>query len=68
MQKIYKSCKNPFESIFFSKEKDKIISKEIQSPWITAGIKKSSKHMQWLYEKFLKCRSERNEDEYKNYK
>ena len=24
--------------------------------------------MQRLYEKFLKCRSERNKDEYKNYK
>ena len=27
-----------------------------------------SKNKQHLYEKFLKCRSERNEDEYKNYK
>ena len=27
-----------------------------------------SKREQWLYEKFLKCRSERNEDEQKNYK
>ena len=76
-----KSCKHPSESYeifrtkflsiyddFFPKKKIKVKSKDIQSPWITAGIKKSSKRKQRLYEKFLKCRSERNEDEYKNYK
>ena len=46
----------------------KVKSKDIQIPSITAGIKKPSKRKQRLYEKFLKCRSERNEDEYKNYK
>ena len=76
-----KSCKHPSESYemfltkffsiyhdFFPKKKIRGKSKDIQSPWITAGIKKSSKRKQRLYEKFLKCRSERNEDEYKNYK
>ena len=53
---------------FFPKKKIKVKSKDVQSPSITAGIKKSSKRKQQLYEKFLKCRSERNEDEYKNYK
>ena len=53
---------------FFPKKKIKVKSKDIQSPWITAGIKKSSKRKQRLYEKFLKCRSERNKDECKNYK
>ena len=46
----------------------KVKSKVIQRPWITAGMKKSSKRKQRRYEKFLKCRLERNEDEYKNYK
>ena len=53
---------------FFPKKKIKVKSKDIQSPWITARIRKLSKCKQQLYEeKFLKCRSERN-DKYKNYK
>ena len=65
-----KSCKHPSEfyetfltkflSIFddfFPKKKIKVKSKDIQSPWITAGIKNSSKCKQRLYERFLKCRS-----------
>ena len=76
-----KSCEHPSESYeifltkflsiyddFFPKKKIKVKSKDIQSPWITAGIKKSSKRKQRLYENFLKCRSQRNENEYKNYK
>ena len=76
-----KSSENPSESYeifltkfvsiydaFFPKKKIKVKSKDIQNPWITAGIKKSSKRKQRLYEKFLNCKSERNEDEYKNYK
>ena len=75
-----KSCKKPSESheiflikflsvqdAFFPKKKIKFKSKDVQSSWITAGIKKMSKNKQHLYEKFLKCRSERNEDEYKSY-
>ena len=70
-----KNCEHPSESYqkfltkllsiyddFFRMKKIKVKSKDIQSPWITAGIKKTSKR------KFLKCRSERNEGEYKNYK
>ena len=66
-----KSCQNASESYeifltkflriydaFFPKKKTKVKSKNIQSPWIIAGIKKSSKRKQRLYEKFLKCRSE----------
>ena len=76
-----KSCKNPPESYeiletkflsiydaFFPKKKKKVKSKDIRSPRITAGIKISSKCKQQLYEKLLKCWSERNEDEYKDYK
>ena len=43
-------------------------TKDIQSPWITTGIKKSSKHKQRLYEKFLKNRCKNAENAYKNYK
>ena len=45
----------------------KLKNKDLQSPWITKGIR-SSKHKQRLYEKFLKNRSEKNELEYKNHK
>ena len=45
-----------------------IKAKDLQSPWITNDIKKSSKHKQCLYNKFIKNRSEDNETEYKNYK
>ena len=38
------------------------------SPWITKGIKKSSKRKQKLYEKFLKKRSAFHETAYKAYK
>ena len=40
----------------------------MQSPWITNGIKKSSKRKQRLYEDFLKNWNENNELEYKTYK
>ena len=32
----------------------KLKTKDIQSPWITTGIKKSSKHKQRLYEELSK--------------
>ena len=38
------------------------------SPWITKGIKKSSKRKQKLYEKFLKKRNAFNETAYKTFK
>ena len=42
-------------------------SKDLNSPWITKGIKKSSKRKQRLYEKFLKNRTEKHELAYKIY-
>ena len=42
--------------------------KDIQSPWITSGTKKSSKSKQRVYEKVLKTRSYKSELLYKNYK
>ena len=62
----YKIFLTKFHSIsddLFPKKKIKVKSKDIQSPWITAGIKKSSKLKQRLYENFLKCRSQRNKNE-----
>ena len=53
---------------FFPKQKIQINPKNLASPWITKGILKSSKRKQKLYEKFLKRKSTRNEDNYKNYK
>ena len=53
---------------FFPKKKIKIKTKNLASPWITRGIVKSSKRKQKLYEKFLKRRTNRNEENYKNYK
>ena len=53
---------------FLPKKKKKLKVKGIQSPWITSGIKKSSKRKQRLYDKFLKTRSQKRELEYKNYK
>ena len=46
----------------------KVKAKDLESPWITNGIKKSSKKKQRLYQKFLKTRTEKNKSEYKNYK
>ena len=53
---------------FFPKKMIKIKFKNLTSPWITKGIVKSSKRKQKLYEKFLKQRTPRSEENYKNYK
>ena len=45
----------------------KLKAKDMQSPWITTGIKKSSKHKQCLFEKVLKTRCKKVENAYKNY-
>ena len=42
--------------------------KDLNSPWITKGIKKSSKRKLRLYEKFLKNRTEKHELACKTYK
>ena len=43
--------------------------KDLQSPWITKGIKNSSKGTQRPYENFLKKKRNRNNElDYKNYK
>ena len=42
--------------------------KDFESPWITKGLKKSSKRKQKLYAKFLKKRNEKTEKDYLDYK
>ena len=46
----------------------KLKVKDIQNPWITSVIKKSTKRKQCLFENFLKTRSQKSELEYKNYR
>ena len=46
----------------------KLKAQDIQSPWLTSGIKKSSKRKQRLFEKFLGTRSNKSELKYKKYK
>ena len=53
---------------FFPMNKMKIKTKDLESPWITKGIKKSSKKKQRLYLKFLKKRNEKTKKEYQDYK
>ena len=54
--------------LFFPMNKMKIKTKDLKSPWITKGIKKSSKTKQRLYSKFKKKRNEKTKKEYKDYK
>ena len=53
---------------YFPLKKEKIRSKDLKSPWITKGLKKSSKRKQKLYAKFFKKRSEKTEKDYLDYK
>ena len=53
---------------YFPKQKIKVKTKDLQIPWVTKGIKKSSKKKQGLYQKFLKNRNVKNDTEYKSYK
>ena len=46
----------------------KIKTKDLESPWITKGIKKSSKKKQRLYSIFFKKRNEKTKKEYEDYK
>ena len=58
----YESFLNKFSDLYdtyFPKKQIKLKSKDLQSPWITNGIRKSSKRKQRLYENFLKNRNEK---------
>ena len=52
----------------FSKVKIKLKSQKHFRPWITLGIRMSSKRKQRLCEKFVKTRTAKSEAEYKTYK
>ena len=52
----------------FPKLEFKIKTKNLLSPWMTKGLIKSSKKKKQLYEKFLKKRTHKNKNNYKNYK
>ena len=53
---------------YFPKFKIRLNQRKNLSPWITKGMKKSSKRKQKLYEKFLKKRNTFNETAYTAYK
>ena len=53
---------------YFPKKKIKLKAQKYNNPWITKGIKKSSKRKQKLHEKFLKNRNETSEKLFKSYK
>ena len=42
--------------------------KNLKTPWSSKGLKKSSKTKKGLYIKFLKSKSTKSEEKYKNYK
>ena len=52
----------------FPERKLEINAKNLVSPWITRGLRKSSRKKQRLYKKFLKQRNSKNEEAYKMYK
>ena len=62
------SSKNPEDLIIIFLKMIKLKPKDLKSPRITRGIKKSSKQKQGLCDKFLKKRTDKNQLEYKNYK
>ena len=52
----------------FPKQEINVKPKVLKSPWMTKGLRKSSKRKQKLYEKFIKNRTYGNETKYKAYK
>ena len=55
----YKAFLKQFSTLYdeyFPEKKMKLKNKDLQSPWITKGIRRSSKRKQRLYEKFLKTK------------
>ena len=69
--KAYDNIIETFSSLYdeyFPKKKIKLRPQKYSNPWVTKGIKKSSKRKQKLYEKCLKNRNEKNEKLYKSYK
>ncbi|XP_065667204.1 uncharacterized protein LOC136087699 [Hydra vulgaris] len=68
---IYKSFFNIFYKIYdanFPLREIILNAKDISCPWITKGIKKSSKIKQKLYVKYLKNKSDKHKNNYTAYK
>ena len=58
----YKAVLKRFSALYdtyFPKKKIKLKNKDLQSPWITKAIIRSSKRKQRLYEKILKNQNEK---------
>ena len=53
---------------YFHQVRIKVKAKTNQNPWITKGIRKSSKKKQKVYVRLLKKPTPKNEQQYKNYK
>ena len=68
---MFENFSNTFTNLYekhFPLKKIYIKNKDLMSPWMTKGMKKSSKQKQKLYIKYLKRKTEATENEYKNYK
>ena len=67
----YETVFNIFSELYkkhFPLKDFQIKVKDLQAPWISKGLKKSSNQKQKLYIKFLKNKLTENEKIYKNYK
>ena len=71
MSEIYETFLKTLTDIYdanFSISEYILKDKDIRSPWISKGLKKSSKTKQRLHIKFLKVKALEDESKYKNYK
>ena len=67
----YETFLNTFNEIFdvnFSLIEIEIKPKNLKTPWLSKGQKKSSKTKQMIYIKSLKNKNAKSEEKYKNYK
>ena len=69
--KIYETFITTLQDVYnanFPIKTVKLRKKDVQCPWSSKGLKKSSKTKQKLYIKYLKTRTPESEARYKNYK
>ena len=68
---VFENFSDTFSTLYeknFPLKKHYIKNKGLMTPWMTKGMKKSSKPKQKLYVKYLKNKTEASEITYKNYK
>ena len=68
---MYDNFSNKFLKLYhkhFPLKDFNVKNKDLLTPWMTKGMKKSSKQKQKLYIKYLKNKTQASENEYKNYK